>query len=519
MVFRYDDYQSNNVNNNISIGTTWDNKKTNNPLLNSIFKYIDDGNKVVSEEEYWKLHRITENLSTNNNDEDAQLLKDLNNNKDLFIAIKLSQGDFKILENMEDDSIDIIKIVQYYSEITDGKSIRANILEQCFSGEITNDEALERYNAINILQYDYENNHRKINRYFYNRNKLLNVNPLTTDDLGKYFQKINLLNTYLENNPNLREEINNFQNKFKEEYGFEITDYGIMKAQEAKFINLDNLDFEAFKNDPNIEDILYNIKNLRFNINEESLLRDANFEDKSLERYSYNIYKSEIGSLLLESQNIQFENFNYTVDNDPDSGICKITNKKTGEIRTIDLNQLSTDLTEQQKRIFKRAFDGMNNIMKWEFSQEVLGLTDVKSIDASGQYYINEDKIGIAYDTDSYALSHEIIHAMMATVINGKNTFNEELNTQLLETFEREKAIFLEKENLNHEGSILSDYQYVAQNIHEFAAESGCLHLLGTSASEYTIAKYFPESYKIVIKMIDNIRVQKENRILPKETT
>ncbi len=102
-------------------------------------------------------------------------------------------------------------------------------------------------------------------------------------------------------------------------------------------------------------------------------------------------------------------------------------------------------------------------------------------------------------------------HAIMATVIDGKNTFNEDLYNELVETYKVEQAEYLAK-NLSKYGA--SGYNYCASNLREFAAESGCLYLTGESVSEFTVAKHFPKSYRLYVSLVQKIQAQTENRSL-----
>ena len=100
---------------------------------------------------------------------------------------------------------------------------------------------------------------------------------------------------------------------------------------------------------------------------------------------------------------------------------------------------------------------------------------------------------------------------MMATIIDGKNTMNENLFKELVDTYEEEQKAHEEKRlrNLSVDGS---NYTYCAENLTEFAAEAGCLWLSGKSNSEFTIATHFPKSYRLLVQLIEKIRTQETGR-------
>jgi hypothetical protein len=193
-------------------------------------------------------------------------------------------------------------------------------------------------------------------------------------------------------------------------------------------------------------------------------------------------------------------------------------NKSTKEKRVIDLNMLTASLDDAHKQTLLEALNGFNKLSLWEFAKEAtnsIGTFIHDERHALAEYNVENDNININTKTeqkvDTYTLLHEMIHAMMATIIDGKNTENEPLFKEFVETFEEEKKVHDEKGLRN--GSIDgSNYTYCAQSILEFAAESGCLWLSGKSNSEFTIATHFPKSYRLFVQLIEKIRTQKTGR-------
>jgi len=94
----------------------------------------------------------------------------------------------------------------------------------------------------------------------------------------------------------------------------------------------------------------------------------------------------------------------------------------------------------------------------------------------------------------------------MATMTDGENTFSELQFENLVKTFEEEQKEYKNKFQTTHK------YAYCATNIHEFAAEAGCLWLTGKSNSEFTIAKHFPNSYRLLVQLVEDIRSRTEGR-------
>ncbi len=230
-------------------------------------------------------------------------------------------------------------------------------------------------------------------------------------------------------------------------------------------------------------------------------------------RYNFDIHKSPVADLAKKSETM-------IKDGEKELSVTKtndkivIRNKSTGKERIIDLTMLTSKLDEEHKQLLLNALDEFNKISLWEFAKEA---TKNVEISTSGyltlaQYSIETDNISIGNKVDSNTLLHEMIHAMMATVIDGKNTSNEPLFKEFVEAFEEEQRIHHDEKRLRNTILAFGNYTYCAENIFEFAAEAGCLWLSGKSDSEFTIATHFPKSYRLFVQLIEKIRSQETGR-------
>lgn len=186
-----------------------------------------------------------------------------------------------------------------------------------------------------------------------------------------------------------------------------------------------------------------------------------------------------------------------------------IYNKKTNQQRVIDLAKLTENLSGKLQSSIPNAIRDMNKKALWEFAIEVKRINTNNSTTNGGDYNPETDTINVNNLTDLYSLTHEMCHAIMATVIDGKNTFNEPLYKEFVETYKAEQSEH-EAKGLKNFGAC--DYVYCAANIHEFAAEAGCLYLTGESGSSFTIAKHFPKSYRIYVAILEKILSQEDGR-------
>ncbi len=330
-----------------------------------------------------------------------------------------------------------------------------------------------------------------------------------------------------------RKEINELQILFKESYNVDISESqaaALIKIERTGFQNGFNLEklkehllSGQFFKDENFKDFQdYLDKRIIWegvvdNDNLETLEELAQATEQEYGRYKFDIKKSHVADLARQSDKMRAKaekELNVTKTDDK----IVIYNKSTNEERVIDLNKMTSKLDDKHKQNLLDALEGFNKLSLWEFAVEASNSIDTKIHDekhALAEYNIEADTININNVTeqkvDSYTLLHEMCHAIMATVVDGKNVTNEKLYKELVETYEEEQKTYKEKRFRN--GSVDgSNYTYCAENIMEFAAESGCLWLSGKSKSEFTIATHFPKSYRIFIQLIEKIRAQETGR-------
>lgn len=333
-----------------------------------------------------------------------------------------------------------------------------------------------------------------------------------------------------------KNEIKELQKLFKDEYDKDIseTDAAYMiksyRRQFKKGYNLeklkqDLLNGKVFKENGNVKDFNEYLDNRvlggHFVENDtlETLEMAAQATEQEYGRYNFDIYKSPIADLARQSNKIRNKaekELKVTKTNDK----IVLYNKSTREERIIDLNKLTSKLDDKHKQIILNALNGFNNLSLWEFAVESANSLDTNISEefkkyALAEYSIENDNININTDTEeevsSYTLLHEMCHAIMSTIIDGKNTPREPLFREFTEAFEEEQKAHIEK-RLRNGAADGGNYTYCAQNIHEFAAEAGCLWLSGKSNSEFTIATHFPKSYRLFVQLIEKIRAQETGR-------
>lgn len=249
----------------------------------------------------------------------------------------------------------------------------------------------------------------------------------------------------------------------------------------------------------------------------ETLEAKAQATEQEYGRYNFDIKKSPIADLARQSdrmRNRAEKEVHVTKTNNK----IIMKNKATKEKRVIDLNMLTTSLDDAHKQALLEALNGFNNLSLWEFAKEAtnsIGTFIHDEKHALAEYNVENDNININTKTeqkvDTYTLLHEMMHALMTTIIDGKNTQNEFLYKELVEAYNEEQNVHKEKglRNGSYDGN---NYTYCAQNLMEFVAEAGCLWLSGKSNSEYTIATHFPKSYRLFVQLIEKIRAQKTGR-------
>ena len=330
-----------------------------------------------------------------------------------------------------------------------------------------------------------------------------------------------------------KNEIKEMQKLFKEEYNKDISEYDATdmiqsyRSSYKKGYNLEKLKqdflsgklFEESKvkdfNDYLEKRIIW--EGIVDNDNMEKLESLAQATEQEYGRYNFDIHKSPIADLARQSEKMISKAENELQVTKTDNKI-EIKNKTTGEKRTIDLDYLTSQLDDKHKQIFLDSINGFNKISLWEFAIEAANKIGTNVHDekrALAEYNVDNDNININPTSEeqisSYTLLHETMHAMMATIINGKNTLNENMFKELVDTYAEEQSAYTEK-RLRNGSADGSNYTYCAQNLTEFAAEAGCLWMSGHSNSEFTIATHFPKSYRLFVQLIEQIRSKETGR-------
>ena len=337
-----------------------------------------------------------------------------------------------------------------------------------------------------------------------------------------------------------RNEIKEMQKLFKDEYNKDLSEYDAAymirsyRRQFKKGFNLEKLKQDLLNGkifeENNVKDFDdYLDKRIIWqgvveNDNIETLEAAAQATEQEFGRYNFDIKKSKIADLAYKSEKMRNKSQKELKVTRTDDKIS-IYNKATKEKRTIDLNQLTSKLDEENKQIILNALSGFNNISLWEFAIEItksVGTDVTEGFNSIAEYKPENDSININLKSkekvNAERLLHEMIHAMMSTIIDGKNTEREPLFKEFVDTYNEEQKAHREK-RLRNGIADGSNYTYCAQNIHEFAAEAGCLWLSGESRSEYTIATHFPKSYRLFVQLIEKIQAQKTGRSINENIT
>ncbi len=330
-----------------------------------------------------------------------------------------------------------------------------------------------------------------------------------------------------------RNEIKELQQLFKESYNVNISEdqaaaliklerIGLQKGFNLEKLKEHCLSGQLFK-DVGVNDFQAYLekkiiwKGVVENDNIESLEELAQATEQEYRRYNFDIKKSSIADLVRQSETMIKRGETELKITRTDDKIT-IKNKSTGEERVIDLKQLTLELDDENKQAVLDALNGFNNVSLWEFAVEVtnsIGADVDEKYNPLAQYRPENDTINvntkIEEKINADRLLHEMIHAMMSTIIDGINTSREPLFKEFVAAYEEEQKAYNKKE-LRNGIADGSNYTYCAQNIHEFAAEAGCLWLSGKSTSEFTIATHFPKSYRLFVQLIEKIRAQKTGR-------
>ena len=434
-------------------------------------------------------------------------------------------GDYFKLSNRIINHVEHEEYLQYQYENNDIN--REQVLDlQNFIKENYNIEINEYIAAkiIDINDYDYgifEGDFEELKNYYKNCRK-------------RSIDNVYVLDENTESNID-KNQIKEIQNIVKERFNEEISDakaVSMIKTYLRRNGETKGFDLDRFKADCLSGKIFkeYHVKDfenyLETRVEYEGLIENdslATLEEAAQTteieygRYNFDIHKSEVADLAYQSEKMirQAEKELQVTKND---NKIVIKNRSTGKKREIDLNQLTSKLDNEHRQMILNALSGFNKLSLWEFAMETTnGIgTDVHDPKRSlAEYNIDKDiiniNVNVQKDVSTNDLLHEMVHAMMATVIDGKNTSNEPLFKEFADTYAEEQKVHKEK-RLRNGSADGSNYTYCAQNIMEFAAEAGCLWLSGKSHSEFTIAKHFPKSYRLFIQLIEKIRAKKNGR-------
>ena len=543
MNFFYLDNNNNKVSLDIQVGKKWSEQKVENEYLNTIFSKLDDGDDIVQEKEISALSKLLEkgknyikgndNSLTLSNEDLKQLseelsvkseAKEIQSNPELYSkqANEFFNGNFDVLKQIDNP----VHFVQNFKKVSSGNTVYSHLLNAFQKGEISKEQFIEYTKIIADKFEDFETNLGEDKRLLNFASSYYSV----SDSISAIDEHEETLQTYYKQGTFKKEDILEAQQFIKDEFGKDLTEYAIvsfieMFSESANLAEFDfetgtyHIDIEQFKQScrtqkfvgdsfPKYVDNVINYSNNNSNISLESLRGKAERVENEYARYNYDLHNTEIGDLISKSEEmIKTENDNIKVVKN--NGVILLKNSKTGEKRILDLNHVTSKLDNNSKQQILSCLDGMSNLVLWEMAVEATNSFECDATATSaGQYFIDNDHIGINFATTTYSLTHEMIHAMMATVIDGKNTFNELTYKNLLDTFKEEKREYKTKGIADS----MDGYNYCGENIHEFAAEAGCLYLTGKSVSEFTIAQHFPKTYRIFVELIENIRSQNTGR-------
>ena len=237
----------------------------------------------------------------------------------------------------------------------------------------------------------------------------------------------------------------------------------------------------------------------------EKLYRESlqNIFDDDKKQYeqikNFDISKTEVGNMtytnskqvISDDKYIETSNDKkYTVQKKKDS----ITIEKDGKTYTINLSGINENL---QKMLYNTDANVLYRIAERGIKIDVF--SDIGSVNpknVNGYYAPQENTIMLNADVlsgskFSRTLTHEVGHSFYGA--------NSPENKELEALFEEELEAFNNSEDPFKNG----EHSYCATHIFEFVAESYCLLTTGEAKSEYTIAKYFPKTFKFVKKIIE----------------
>ena len=486
------------------------------PLSNTRYKEIAGNPKLfehIQEEEIEKLKtKFQKKFPQNNYSIDVSF-----DGRFYKYSVYKKQVSTNIVDFFKDSESNPIDFLKQFRQ-NNGKTVYAELLDNYKAGNISEDEFRSKLTKMRDKINEYEKNYRS------NHNGNAPFIDIDYDELvhntNEYFNLKNKFTNDLKNGVFTKEQIDDLQNFVKTKFNVELNDFAIYSIlqfydddeyNEDQTINFDKLkqNIEKKQADKNRTDYLNKVINNKANSDNRSLddiATTADIVEQNYEKYDFDINKSKIGDLIAKSKQ-KNKNAQKNLEVLDNNETITIKNVSTNEKRIINLNKLTENLNSTEQQVFKNSLRNMKPQVIWEFAKEIDTILPKASVLSEGAYDIKKDAMLVNEDTTAYSLTHETVHAMMATVINGKNTFNEDISQELKSTYEKELQNYEKAHHRLYEGD-----NYCSANIHEFAAEGGCLYLTGDSPSAFTIAQFFPESYRILVKMIEKIQGQETGR-------
>ncbi len=232
-----------------------------------------------------------------------------------------------------------------------------------------------------------------------------------------------------------------------------------------------------------------------------SVLQNIFDSDKQMHEQisKFDVSKSEVGKMIYSNskQVISDDKYietsggkKYTVQRAKDS----ISVERDGKTYTIDLKGINENL---QKMLFSADANVLYRIAEkgikfWVFSD--VGSVHPKNVNGyhdpkNNTIMLNADVLSGSKLTRT--LTHEVGHSFYGA--------SSPQNKELEATFKEELDAF----NKSDEEFKGGDHAYCTTHVFEFVAEAYTLLTTGEAKSEYTIAKYFPKTFELVKKMIE----------------
>jgi len=521
MDFFYYDNNNKVKNLHLHVNSKW-NLKTDNNYLNTIFSFVDNGDGIIQESELSILSKL---FSGKGKDEKTAVKNEDREHKDIICADKVLKGNFEELNNIENP----VEFLKAYRTLSGDKSLFLQLFTELQAGNIDQDTFFEHLNILSDKLNDYTSNYQDEDATYFTGGS--GSSHLYGDDYWdiisktkEYISQKAKLDKYYASDENNKAKMDEILSFIKDRLDIEINDIVLIRQTDLLFgftfnnnLDIEKMKLKVLENPERMKKYINDVAKYKANGfgNTEDLILYADAVEADYERFEFDIHNSSISDLVEQSGTMR-EEMNKNLVITPSYGFgndseITIQNTKTGEIRKIDLKKL-TNSTKYGNRLGESIREIMmtDKLALWELAveiKEVRDIHDIRYYDAAAAYDIDSDALlATSNYLNSYTLIHEMIHALMATMIDGENTFNELQFDNLVKTFEEEKREY------DNKFQDTNSYSYCSTNIHEFAAEAGCLWLTGKSASEFTIAKHFPNSYRLLVQLVEEIRSKTEGR-------